>query len=230
MFLPLLRNVLLLSVIPLVRAEANEGGHLIPIRPNFDVGDVPHARTYARLCEERLFTESGWIIRYHGTGESAETGISITKRKDQKFLVTVKQAQPPLGSTIFFASDLKLDFKSALETIKIEEAHAEIPETVAMAVRDYWLSLLSDQRSNERGSSTFISKSVLLFVKSREGKILAGRLPTDASKYRRLKGVEDIMEDFLKLTVEKRKNDEAIFRRIEATARSLAVHRKKNGS
>lgn len=228
MFLQPTKAALLLLIglmISVAGAGANDGGHLIPLRPNFDVGDVPHGKKYARLCEEKLFAGSSWIVRYHGIGESAETGLSITKQKDGKFVVTVKQAQPPLGSTLFSAFDAKLDVKTALKTVRVEEAHAEIPEAVAMAVCEFWISLLRDVQPHKPGSWSSISKSVRLYAKSAEGKTLAGRLPPDAFKYKHLNAVESIFENLLRVCAEQGKSHKTTFDRIQGTAHSFTTAR-----
>ena len=175
---------------------------------------------YAELCEAKLFTAQRWIVRYHGIGESAEAGLSIARRSDGRFTVTLKEAEPQLGATLFFAMDNQLDVKAALKTVKIKEAHAEIPESVATAVRDFWISLLRDVQPYKQSAWTSISTHVALFAKSADGRTLSGRLPPDAFKYRRLNAVEDIVDKLMRVCRDRQKSDKALFEEIERAAKT----------
>ena len=216
-------------IVPLALALSSAGAktqdrpHLEPVGPNFDTYAAPWAKTYARLCEEMLFTRSNWVIRYHEISESAETGVSITKQQDGTFVVTAKQTRPALGPTVRSVFDQKLNLKSALKTLKITERNAEIPERVVKAIRGYWISLLSDLQSDERPITSIIfSNPVILFVKTEEGKSLAGKLPIDAYKFRDMQVVEDIAWDLVDICVQPKERHKKLFDRMEQRARESA--------
>jgi hypothetical protein len=214
--------VFLALTISIAKSETNDRPHLIRVRPNFDV-DAPYANTYARLCEKMLFTGPNWVIRYHEISESVETGLSITKKQDGSFWVTVKQAKPQLGPTVSHAFYFKSNLEAALKTLKVVEGHAEIPERAVTAIRRYWIALLSDVRPYERRSSTItISNQVILFANTPDGKTLAGRLPPDAYKYSYIHAVEDIEWDLVKVCVHQQESPKKLFDRIEQRARESA--------
>lgn len=189
-------------MISLAGAEARDRAHLIPVEPVFGSTE-PYASTYAKLIEEKLFTGSNWVIRYHFIS-NAEIGLSITRGENQRFLLTVKQAKPTLEYVVTnaYRKYLKSDLKSALKTVEFHEAHAEIPERTVTAIRGFWISLLSDVRplsAVSRDKTLVLGTNVTLSAKAADGRILHGALPADADRDARLNVVERIVEDLISL-------------------------------
>src|SRR5436190_18457294 len=106
-------------MVSLVGADARDRGHLIPVEPTFDVNGS-YARTYAKLCEEKLFSGPSWVIRYHSSS-NVDLGVSVTKMHDGKFWVTVKQAKPPLASILPLAHSQKWSLARALNGVEFHE-------------------------------------------------------------------------------------------------------------
>ncbi len=201
-------------MISLIGADARGRGHLIPVEPIFDVNG-PYAGIYAKLCEEKLFAGPNWVVRYHSTS-NVELGISITKRQDGKFWVTVKQAKPPLASILPLAKSQQWNLKSALKTIEFHQAHAEVPETTVASIHRYWLSLLSEVRPSEQTSPPrVVSNRVTLFAKAASGKSVDGQLPAYADKDLRIYAVEDIVDDLVKICAEPEKTHDSLFKKID---------------
>jgi hypothetical protein len=208
-------------VICLAPAEARERGHLIPVEPTFDVKG-PYAKTYARLREEKLFAGPNWVLRYHSSS-NVELGVSISKRQDGKYWVTVKQAKPPLPSILALARNQKWNLQWALNTVEFHQAHAEVPETTVESILDYSLSLLTDVRPLPQSLSPMvISNKVTLFAKAPRGRVLEGQLPPDAAKYRHIYAVEDIVDDLVGICAEPQENHDVVFRHIEEKARRFS--------
>ncbi len=217
--------VLMASTISHARAEAGNQGHLVPVKPIFQP-DGPYATTYARLVEEKLFTDPNWVIRYHYVSK-AEIGLAVTREQDGRFLLTVKQTKPTLEYIVATAFSLKWDLKSALATLELHEAHAHIPETTVVAIRRYWISLLNDVRPSPpvfRNKALVHSNKVTLFAKTKEGKLLQGELPADASEHSRLSAVEDIVDDLLSVCVKSQSTHKTLFERIERKAQTSRDH------
>jgi hypothetical protein len=209
-------------MISLTAAEAGDGAHLIPVEPIFGSNE-PYASTYSKLVEEKLFTGSNWLIRYHFVSK-AEIGLSITKRQNGRLLLTVKQAKPTLDYVVTnaYRKYLKWNLKSALKTVEFHEAHAEIPEPTVTAIRGFWISLLSDVRPSSpvsREKTLVLGIKVTLSAKTTDGKILQGELPADADKDSRLHAVEEIFEDLISICADKPKDRKRLFARIEEKAK-----------
>jgi hypothetical protein len=208
-------------------ASARDTAHLIPVEPVFG-SDEPYASTYARLVEERLFAGSNWVVRYHFVSK-AEIGLSITRRQDGSFLLTVKQTKPALEYVVTnaYRKYLKGNLKTALETVKFHEAHAEIPETTVTAIRKFWISLLIDVQPlppASRNKTLVLGTKVTLFAKTAGEKILQGELPADASEHSRLSAIEDIVDDLVSVCVKPKSTHKMLFERIERKAQSYTDH------
>jgi hypothetical protein len=217
--------VVAVSMISLAGAEARDGAHLIPVEPMFGSNE-PYASTYSKLVEEKLFTGSNWVIRYHFVSK-AEIGLSITKKQDGRFWVTVKQTKPTLEYVVTnaYRKYLKWNLKSALETVEFHEARAEIPESTVTAIRGFWISLLSDVRSPSpvSGNKTLVLGSkVTLFAKTTRGRILQGELPANAGQHTRLNAVESIVGDLITVCVKPQNPHKTLFEAIERRARESA--------
>jgi hypothetical protein len=201
--------------------EARGPGHLIPIEPIFDPNGR-YAATYARLCEEKLFTGSSWMIRYHFVSK-AEIGLSITKDHDRKYWLTVKQAKPTLEYVVTnaYRKYLNWDLKSALKTVEFQEARAEIPAATVTAIRDFWISLLNDVRppsAVSRDKTLVLGTKVILSEKAPDGRILQGELPSDADRHPPLNAVEEIVDDLLSVCAKPGKPHDVLFKRVEQKA------------
>jgi hypothetical protein len=120
----------------------------------------------------------------------------------------------------------KQDLESALAAVKIKQADAEIPEAVALAVHDLWVSLLSDIRSNEKLTEPYIlSPQVILYAKIAGGKILRGKMPPASFRYKNLASVEDIVDDLMKICIEPGNARQERFSDIKQKASALARRR-----
>lgn len=191
-----------------------------PIGPNFNVVGPPWADTYGRLCDEMLFGERNWVVKYHELSLHAETGVAITRKQGRRFWVTVKQATPALGPTIRYAFDEKLDLEKAVKGIKVRVDSVEIPEKVARMVYRYWISLLTDVHPDEKpGTSVVFSKQVILFAKTQGRGVLAGQFPSDAHEYPRIWGAEEIAWSLVELCGLPKEKREKAFDTIERKAR-----------
>jgi hypothetical protein len=209
--------------ISLTGTEARDGAHLIPVEPMFGSNE-PYANTYSKLVEEKLFTGSDWLIRYHFVSK-AEIGLSITKGQNGRSLLTVKQAKPTLEyvTTNAYRKFLKWSLKSALKSVQFHEAHAELPESTVTAIQGFWISLLSDVRPRPAvsGDKTLVlGVKVTLSARTTDGKILQGELPADADKDRRLHTVEEIFEDLISISERPNSAHEHLFERIERRIQS----------
>ena len=207
-------------VICAVEAGAAERGHLVRIRDDFNTAGAPYAKTYARLCEEMLFTGSNWIIRYYRGSETGQTGVSITREQDGRFWVTAKYIRAQLKAMLMLENPR--DLKSDLKAIKIMNARAEIPERAANAVSDSLTSLLGDVRLEERTSSgDWFLDEVQVYAKTKGGKILRGKLPPDTRKYRNLTAVNEMYFDLIEVCLTPQANHKSLFDRIERRARTI---------
>ena len=212
--------------------QIGEGGaaHLLPVRPAFDAFEPGSrfAKPHATACEKLLFTPPDWVIRYYSSGESTTLGLSISRAPDGKFMVTVRQATPALGSVIREASSLGRDLDKALAAVRIDKAQGEIPEATSMAIRSLWLSLLnrtepvSDERLKQYYQHPVLSETNILFAKASNGRILAGKLPPDAYKYSQLMSVQDIVGELVRICIHPGEKHQGAFKRLERKALALA--------
>jgi hypothetical protein len=210
----------LVSVHCVVEAGAAEGGHLVRIRDDFNTAGAPYAKTYARLCEEMLFTGSNWIIRYYRGSETGETGVSITREQDGRFWVTAKYIRAQLTAMLMLEDSR--DLKSDLKAIKVLKARTEIPERLASAISDSLTSLLGDVRPEERNySGHWFLDEVQVYAKTKGGTILRGKLPPDTRKYRNLTAVNEMYFDLVELCLTPQANHKSLFDRIERRARTI---------
>lgn len=220
--LPALLSLLTMSA----RASAADQAHLLPIGPTFDVGP-PIGRSYSRACERMVFGKSNWILRYFRASESITTGLSIVSDARGRYSVSVKQARPELYSVVANAFYRKLDLQSALESVKVNEATAEIPESVAKAVHRQWVALLSNVRSNEKLPDPYIlSAGVILYAKTADGNILEGKMPPGGFRYKNLASVEDVVDDLLKVCAEPERRRKNLFGSIEERAAAFSGEEK----
>lgn len=202
----------------------SKDAHLLPVESKFDVGP-PIEKTYARVCEQMLFGERNWLLRYYSASESVTTGLSISKELRGRYWLSIRQARPQLGSVVANALSRKLDLKAELATIKITEAHAEIPQAVALAVSRLWLSLLHGVKTDEALQPYILSAQVMLYARTAEGRVLEGKMPPAFFKDKRLASVEDIVDDLIKVCVEPEKRRKGLFVRIEQNASSFRKNR-----
>lgn len=210
----------LVLVICVVEAGAAEGGHLVRIRDDFNTAGAPYAKTYARLCEEMLFTGSNWIIRYYRGSETGQTGVSITREQDGRFWVTAKHIRAQLKAMLMLEDPR--DLRSDLRAIKVMKARTEIPERVASAVSESLISLLGDVRPEERiYSGHWFLDELQVYAKTKGVKILCGKLPPDTRKYRNLTAVNEMYFDLLEVCLTPRSNHKNLFDRIERRARTI---------
>jgi len=137
--------------------------------------------------------------------------------------VSVKQARPELYSVIANAFYRNLDLESAITTVKITEAKAEIPQSVALAINRLWLSLLRGTGTDQAPKPYVISAKVILYGKTADGTVLSGKMPAAFFKDKSLGSVEDIVDDLIKICVEPEKRRKRLFVRIEQKAAAFST-------
>ena len=205
-----------------VSLSAAEHGHLLPVGPTFDVS-APIGETYARICERMLFPGSNWIIRYHSDTESVTTGLSIYKRSDGQFRLSVRQAKPELYSVISAAFYNRLNLESALAKVRIEKADNEIPATLALALQDLWRSVLRKTRPDEKRRPPHIaSAEVILYAHATNGALLAGKMPSNAGTYANFASFESIIDELIRTCDQSPKARANLLKQIESKARTLS--------
>lgn len=211
---------ILMTVSRSVAIEAAENAHLLPVAATFDVGP-PIGETYSRVCEQMLFGQPNWRLRYYSASESVTTGMAITS-DGRRYGVSVKQARPELYSVVANAFYRKLNLESSLATVKITEAKAEIPQSVALAINRLWLSLLRGTGTDEAPKPYILSAKIILYGKTTDGTVLSGMMPPAFLKDKRLGSVEDIVDELMKLCVEPEKKRKRSFVRIEQKATAFS--------
>jgi hypothetical protein len=211
---------LILMALPIHRATGAEA-HLLPVGPTFDVGE-PIGKTYARILETTIFSESSWLVRYYSATESATTGLAIAKSSSGNYRLSIKKTKPELGSVVANAFYRKQNLGEALKRVKTESASAEIPETVALAIYRVWLSLLRDVYIDEKLNAPYLlSAEIQLYAKTPDGKTLGGRMPPGGFKYRNLAIADKIVDDLFKVPGASKRNQQECFDRIERNAAAL---------
>jgi len=222
----LMRLVLLVLLVILTtssRTPAVDTAHLLPVGEMFDVGP-PIGRSYSRVCEQMLFGNTKWLLRYYSASESVTTGLSITTDAQGRYSVSVRQARPELYSVVANAYYRKLNLQSALAAVKVNQTDSEIPEAVALAVHGLWVSLLTNVRSDEKLRDSYIlSPQVILYARTADRKILQGKMPPAGFRDANLASVEDVVDDLLKVCVEPEEKRKNVFIRIKE--RTAAISR-----
>jgi hypothetical protein len=199
--------------------------HLLPIGPNFDTS-APYGARYANICERLLFPTSSWIIRYFEIiGDPPyDTGLTIYRKKDGTYWLTVRQARPEIKDIVVNAFYGRADLRSSLASIKIEERNRQIPEDVARTIHRAWLGLLQGtSKKNTADDRYYIHPAtVILFAKDQYGVPAGGKYPGDASRHRVFTSVEDIVDDLVKSCDATNRDSEKLLRRAAERARRFA--------
>lgn len=213
----------LLSVLFALNTSA-QNAHLIPVRDNFGIFP-PEGPIFAKVYEEVLFKDVGWLVRYYEVTESpsATLAISIYKNKGEFFL-SAARSEPDLYSVLIRSFARHVDVREAVKTAHMRHVVCPMPESTARQVSLLWLALLKQTSQAKPGGREYAPIfQAILYARDPSGRPLRGQVPPDAANYAEFRMLDDVLDNLVRCPNAQGAARTKLLREIESSSRKLRL-------